>query len=174
MGSIYYPRDGYVTYEHEFILLFRKAGKARRPPAESREKSRLSKIQRSEWFRGIWEIHPARQDDHPAMFPLELPERLIRMFSYFGETVIDPFVGSGTTLEAARKAGRCGIGIELNPKFVPLARARVSDLTVQGADLVEAVESPRGTAQLRRQSPQPEQAVGSRAARTVDCAVPAK
>jgi len=131
MGSIYYPRDGYVTYEHEFVLLFKKIGKARRASPKAKEKSKLTKNQRSEWFRGVWNIPPTRQDDHPAMFPVELPSRLIRMFTYYGETVVDPFVGSGTTLEAAHAAGRLGVGVELNPKYIAACKARVPQLQVE-------------------------------------------
>jgi DNA modification methylase len=131
MGSIYYPRDGYITYEHEYILLFRKRGKARRPPKAVREKSRLTKEQRSAWFRGMWEIPPVRQEEHPAAFPVELPARLIRMFTFWGETVLDPFVGSGTTLQAAEEAERRGIGIELNEKFCEMAAGRTRQAVPQ-------------------------------------------
>ncbi len=128
MGSIYYPRDGYVTYEHEYILLFRKPGAYRQPSREMKALSKLTKEQRSLWFRGIWELTPARQNGHCAMFPYELPERIIRMFSFAGDTVLDPFSGSGTTLQAARDWGRNSIGIELNPAFVPLMRERIGEV----------------------------------------------
>lgn len=126
MGSTYYPRDGYVTYEHEYILIFKKTGKARRPSKEAKEKSRLTKEQRSKWFRGIWDdLRPARQKDHPAQFPVELPERLIRMFTFHGEQVLDPFCGSGNTLRACQKTGRAGIGVELNPEYAELALSKL-------------------------------------------------
>lgn len=118
MGSTYYPGGGMVTYEHEYILLFKKPGK-RKPSSDSlvREASRLTRQQRSEWFRGIWTFPGARQGKtgHPAVFPEELPERLIRMFTYVGETVLDPFVGSGTTCQVAEKLGRNSIGVDLIP-----------------------------------------------------------
>lgn len=117
MGSCYHPRDGYVTYEHEYILLFKKEGKAPKPTKEQKEQSKLTKEQRSLWFRGIWSIPGEKQKQHPAAFPLELPNRLIRMFSFAGETVLDPFAGSGTTIQAAALAGRKSIGIELNPRY---------------------------------------------------------
>lgn len=140
MGSIYFPRDGYITYEHEYIMLFKKPGKAPKPTAEMKAQSKLPKEFRSKWFRGIWaDLPPARQKDHLAMFPLELPERIIRMFSFHGETVLDPFVGSGTTMEAAEKWGRRSIGVELNPDHLPLIHKKVSDLHV-----VEAAESSLG------------------------------
>ncbi len=118
MGSIYYPRDGYVTYEHEFIVLFKKRGKTKAPSDAAKKESRLTKEQRSRWFRGIWDdIRPERQNGHGAMFPVEIPERLIRMFTFSGETVLDPFMGSGTTGVAAHRSGRNSIGIEINPLF---------------------------------------------------------
>lgn len=118
MGSTYYPRDGHITYEHEYILLFRKRGKWPRPSAAPKQKSRLSKEDRSRWFRGVWDdLPPERQDEHVAMFPVELPRRLIRMYTFWGETVLDPFLGSGTTCLAAGLEGRNSVGYEINPAF---------------------------------------------------------
>lgn len=179
MGSIYYPRDGYVTYEHEFVLLFKKNGKARGPSAEAKELSKLTKEQRSAWFRGVWDIHPTRQDEHPAAFPLELPNRLIRMFTYHGETVLDPFAGSGTTLVAAEAAGRNSIGVELNPAYGRLCQSRITGLEIRRshAEEIEASslqEVPRRTAQLRRKSPQPEQAARAGSVHGLDLAASAK
>ncbi len=125
MGSIYYPKDGHITYEHEYILLFRKRGDWPRPTEEQKEKSRLTKEQRSRWFRGHWEIAPDRQDDHIAKFPLELPERLIKMYSFWDETVLDPFLGSGTTTLAAKKNGRNSIGVELNTDYLPTIKNKL-------------------------------------------------
>ena len=126
MGSTYYPRDGHVTYEHECIILLRKRGRGPRPTGEQKERSRLTKRQRSEWFRGLWRIAPQRQEGHGAMFPLELPRRLIRMYSFWGETVLDPFLGSGTTALAAEIEGRDSVGYEINPAFEPLIRQKLS------------------------------------------------
>ncbi len=126
MGSTYHPKDGHVTYEHEYIILFRKRGDWDRPEDEEiLDKSRLTKQQRSRWFRGYWELSPERQDDHAAKFPVELPARLIRMYSFYGETVLDPFLGSGTTSVAARRHGRDSLGVELNPDYIELARDRL-------------------------------------------------
>lgn len=128
MGSIYHPRDGHITYEHEYILLLRKQGKGPRPPsAEAKEHSRLSREQRSAWFRGVWDdLPPQRQRGHSAMFPVELPRRLICMYSFWGETVLDPFMGSGTTAQAAAMMGRHSVGYELNPEFEGLMRERLA------------------------------------------------
>lgn len=117
MGSIYHPRDPHITFEHEYIVLFKKQGKARKPTREQKEKSRLTLGERSEWGRGIWRVPPERQKGHAAMFPVEIPKRLIRLYTFFGETVLDPFLGSGTTTRAAMETGRNSIGIELNPDF---------------------------------------------------------
>lgn len=127
MGSIYYPRDGHITYEHEYIILLRKRGKWPRPAAEQKAKSRLTKQQRSKWFRGVWRISPERQEAHVAMFPVEVPRRLIKMYSFHGETVLDPFLGSGTTALAAAQEGRNSIGYELNPTFEETIRRKLGD-----------------------------------------------
>jgi site-specific DNA-methyltransferase (adenine-specific) len=127
MGSTYYPGDGHVTYEHESIVLLRKQGQ--RPSVQDparREQSKLSKEERSAWFRGIWEdIFPERQGEHVAMFPVALPERLIRMYTYVGETVLDPFLGSGSTARAALLAGRNSVGYEINVEFRELIQRKV-------------------------------------------------
>ncbi len=125
MGSTYHPRDGHVTYEHEYIILLRKRGIGPRPTPQQKRRSRLTKRQRSEWFRGVWHMLPERQEGHLAMFPLELPRRLIKMYSFWGETVLDPFLGSGTTALAAELEGRNSIGYEINPDFEPLIRAKI-------------------------------------------------
>ena len=132
MGSQYYPGDGHVTFEHEYIHLFRKYGKRETPgDLEVREASKLTKQERSHWFRGVWDdVPPVRQVNHCAMFPKLLPERLIRMYTYVGEAVLDPFAGSGTTLSAAHDAGRCGAGFELNREFETLMRDKVPGLEV--------------------------------------------
>jgi modification methylase len=117
MGSIYHPRDGHITYEHEYIIILKKPGKAPKPTKVQKENSRLTKDERSEWFRGIWEVSPERQKSHIAMFPLEIPYRLIKMYSFHGETILDPFMGSGTTAKAAEMLGRSAVGYEINPGF---------------------------------------------------------
>jgi len=126
MGSMYYPKDGHMTYEHEYIILFRKQGRWPAPGREDREASRLTREERGEWFRGIWRIPPERQNGHAAMFTLELPRRLIKMYSFRGETVLDPFLGSGTTSQAAEAEGRHSVGHEINSEFQQLIRARLA------------------------------------------------
>jgi site-specific DNA-methyltransferase (adenine-specific) len=125
MGSVYHPKDGHVTYEHEYILLFRKRGQWPRPTPEQKQKSRLTKEQRSRWFRGMWRIAPDRQGTHGAVFPVELPLRLIKMYSFWGETVLDPFLGTGTTMLAADRCGRESIGYEINPEYKDMIREKM-------------------------------------------------
>ncbi|MFQ6131501.1 MAG: DNA-methyltransferase [Armatimonadota bacterium] len=141
MGSTYYPRDGHITYEHEYILLFRKRGKWPRPSHEAKEKSRLSKEHRSKWFRGVWDdLPPERQDEHVAMFPVDLPRRLIRMYTFWGETVLDPFLGSGSTSLAAALEGRDSVGYEVNSGFRPIIEKKLGVEAQQLALLGEACE----------------------------------
>jgi site-specific DNA-methyltransferase (adenine-specific) len=144
MGSMYYPKDGHVTYEHEYILLFRKQGEWQAPTdPEAKERSKLAKEERQAWFRGVWEdIPPGRQDSHIAMFPVELPRRLIRMYSFWGETVLDPFMGSGTTALAASLEGRDSVGYEINEEFEGLMKEKlgIGGGTLFGADAEMEVE----------------------------------
>ncbi len=131
MGSIYYPKDGHISYEHEYILVFRKQGKWEKPSQENKEKSKLTKKERREWFRGIWtDVAPERQKKHQAMFPVELPLRIIKMYSFYGETVLDPFLGSGTTTLAANMMGRNSIGYEINDGFKDFMKEKLDGINV--------------------------------------------
>jgi site-specific DNA-methyltransferase (adenine-specific) len=118
MGSYPYPRNGILKLDYEFILTFKKLGDGPKPTKESKE---LSKITAEEWntfFAGHWNFGGARQDNHIEMFPEELPRRLIKMFAFVGDTVLDPFAGSGTTNLAAKNLGRNSIGYEINQDFI--------------------------------------------------------
>ena len=86
----------------------------------------IDKERFDEWFRQIWTLTGASTKHHPAPFPLELADRLVRMFSFVGDTVLDPFVGTGTTLVAAVAAGRNAFGVEIDPAYARLAKARLS------------------------------------------------
>ncbi len=128
MGSFPHPPNGIVELDYEYILLFKKPGP---PPKVTREQKAASEMTKDEWktfFSGHWNFGGARQVNHEAMFPEELPRRLIRMFSFAGETVVDPFLGSGTTAKVASELGRAAVGYEINPDFVPLIREKLCGL----------------------------------------------
>lgn len=124
MGSFPYPRNGILKIDYEFILLFKKLGQAPKPTKAQKEASEMSRAEWNEYFSGHWNFAGAKQDKHIAMFPLELPHRLIKMFSFVGETVLDPFAGSGTTNLAAKLLNRNSIAYEINPKYVEVIRER--------------------------------------------------
>jgi site-specific DNA-methyltransferase (adenine-specific) len=126
MGSYPYPRNGIVEIDYEFILIFKKPGT---PPKVSREIKKKSKIPKEKWkeyFSGHWYFNGARQNGHIAMFPVELPKRAIEMFTFVGETVLDPFLGSGTTSLAAIKSNRNSIGYEINKEFLPAIKKKLN------------------------------------------------
>ena len=124
LGKPYEP-NAIIKTDIEYLLMQRKPGGYRKPTPEQREASRIPKELFHRWFRQIWDDIPgAPTRDHPAPFPLELAERLVRMFSFVGDTVLDPFVGTGTTLIAAARWGRNSLGIEVAPKYVELATQR--------------------------------------------------
>lgn len=117
MGSYGYPRNGYVSYNYEYIAIFKKLGQAPKPPREVKEKTQ--KIDLAEWrdlFTGIWNFNGARQFGGIAIFPEKLPSRLMRMFTFKGDTVLDPFLGSGTTTKVALELGRNSVGYEIGFK----------------------------------------------------------
>ncbi|WP_135257757.1 DNA-methyltransferase [Thermus caldilimi] len=124
LGKPYEP-GAIIKTEVEYILMQRKPGGYRKPTPEQRELSRLPKELFARWFRQIWDDIPGESTKaHPAPFPLELAERLVRMFSFVGDTVLDPFAGTGTTLIAAARHRRNSIGVELVPRYAELARRR--------------------------------------------------
>ncbi|MBE8181932.1 MAG: site-specific DNA-methyltransferase [Candidatus Portiera sp.] len=126
MGSYPHPRNGMITLDYEFILLFKKPGDAPMPSKEIKESSAMTKEEWRKWFVGHWNFAGARQKEHLAAFPEELPYRLIKMFSFVHETVLDPFMGSGTTAAVAQKTKRKSIGYEINNQFIPIIQKRVS------------------------------------------------
>ena len=105
----------------EVIHIFRKIGKREVPPPQKiQQRSHLTDEEFLEWGKDIWVINKVANDGHPCRWPDELPERLVRMFSYEGDTVLDPFLGSGTTVKVARDLGRTGIGYERDLKYKPV------------------------------------------------------
>jgi DNA modification methylase/endonuclease YncB( thermonuclease family) len=127
MGSFPHPPNGIVELDYEHILLFKKPGTSNKPTEEQKRRSELSKEDWKLYFAGHWNFGGARQGDHEAMFPEELPRRLIRMFSFTGETILDPFLGSGTTAKVAMDLERNTIGYEINPNYIPLIRERLGE-----------------------------------------------
>lgn len=125
MGSFPYPRNGILKIDYEFILVFKKQGKAPTPSAEQKKLSEMTKEEWNTYFASHWTFGGAKQDGHIAVFPEELPHRLIKMFSFTGETVFDPFMGSGTTALAARNLQRNSIGYEINPDFFTYYKQKV-------------------------------------------------
>lgn len=125
MGSYPYPRNGILSIDYEFILLFKKLGKVRAIRKEQKESSALAKEEWKEYFSGHWNFAGEKQGKHHAMFPVELPHRLIKMFSFKNETVLDPFLGSGTTSLAAKINNRNSVGYEINNAFIPVIKERL-------------------------------------------------
>jgi len=118
MGSYPYPRNGIVEIDYEFILIFKRPGNPPKVSKEIKEQSIIPKEKWKEYFSGHWYFNGVRQDGHIAMFPVELPKRAIEMFTFVGETVLDPFLGSGTTSLAAIVSNRNSIGYEINKEFL--------------------------------------------------------
>ncbi|MBO5380686.1 MAG: thermonuclease family protein [Bacteroides sp.] len=127
MGSFPYPRNGILKIDYEFILIFKKQGKAPVPSLEQKKSSEMTKEEWNAYFASHWTFGGAKQDGHIAVFPEELPHRLIKMFSFAGETIFDPFMGSGTTALAARNLQRNSIGYEINPDFVDYYKQKVDN-----------------------------------------------
>jgi modification methylase len=131
LGSGFLPPNAYVTQDMEYILIFRKGNlRAFEPKDPKRYKSRFTKKERDEWFSQVWTIAGTRQthgglERRVAAFPEEIPRRLIRMFSIEGDLVLDPFLGSGTTIKAAMDLGRRFIGYEKLEDFLEIIRERM-------------------------------------------------
>jgi DNA modification methylase len=133
MGSYPYPRNGILKLDYEFILLFKKLGDAPKPTREQKELSKMTAEEWNTFFAGHWNFAGARQNNHIAMFPEELSRRLIKMFSFIGETVLDPFLGSGTTSLAAKNLERSSIGYEINSDFTSFIKEK---LEIKQKDLI--------------------------------------
>ncbi|MCZ7624747.1 MAG: methyltransferase [Candidatus Methylomirabilota bacterium] len=136
LGKPYEP-NAIIKNDIEFILMQRKPGGYRKPTSKQRDTSRIEKDIFDRWFQQIWTITGASTKQHPAPFPLELAIRLVRMFSFTEDTVLDPFCGSGTTMVAALRTGRNSIGIEIDPEYCRMA-ARY--LKAETADLFATAE----------------------------------
>jgi len=125
MGSFPYPPSGIVEIDYEFIHIFKKLGGSKKVSREIKEASKLSKEEWKEYFSGHWYFRGAKQLGHEAMFPDELPKRLIKMFTFVGDTVLDPFLGSGTTVKVALELNRNGLGYEINKNFLNFMKTKI-------------------------------------------------
>jgi modification methylase len=126
LGKPYEP-NAIIKNDIEFILMQRKPGGYRKPTEHQRRLSMIPKEKFNKWFQQFWIITGASTKEHPAPFPLELASRLVQMFSFTGDTVLDPFCGTATTLVAALKHGRNSIGVELDTEYCKLAASRLMD-----------------------------------------------
>jgi len=132
LGSGFLPPNAYVTLDCEFILLFRKGKLRKFPPNDPRRyESAFTKQQRDEWFTQIWNVTGTRQtasnlERRTAAYPDEIVDRLIRMFSVKGDTVLDPFLGSGTTVKLAMQNERNSVGYETDETLLPLIKKKVN------------------------------------------------
>jgi len=125
MGSYPYPPNGLVEIDYEFILIFKKPGNGNNVAKEIKAESILSKEEWKKYFTGHWNFGGAKQIEHEAMFPDELPFRLIKMFTFVGDTVLDPFLGSGTTIKVASQLKRNSIGYEINENFLETIKKKI-------------------------------------------------
>ena len=129
LGKPYEP-NAVIKNDIEFILMERKPGGYRKPTVATRVLSVISDENHKQWFQSIWSgLTGASTRNHPAPYPEELAERLVRMFSFVGDTVLDPFMGTGTTAVAAARWGRNSIGVEVDPHYFDLAEKRVRGAT---------------------------------------------
>ena len=127
LGKPYEP-NAVIKNDIEFILFQRKPGGYRRPTLAARVMSVIPEELHREYFQQIWTLGGASTGKHPAPFPLRLAERLIRMFSFVGDTVLDPFMGTGTTNVAAETLGRHSVGIEVEPSYFDLAASALHEV----------------------------------------------
>jgi site-specific DNA-methyltransferase (adenine-specific) len=141
LGKPYEP-NAIIKNDIEFILMQRKPGGYRQPTTEQRDLSRISRQDFDEWFRQFWTLPGASTSRHPAPFPYELAYRIVRMFSFWGDTVLDPFCGTGTTVLAARNSGRNGIGIDVDPRYVRMAEDRLAQRRLAIAEQREPYVTP--------------------------------
>jgi DNA modification methylase len=129
LGKPYEP-NAVIKNDIEFILMERKPGGYRQPDLATRLLSVIPDDSHKEWFQQIWTgLTGAATRDHPAPYPLELARRLIRMFSFVGDTVLDPFLGTGTTSLAAAQCGRNSVGVEVSPAYFDYACNRLTGKT---------------------------------------------
>jgi site-specific DNA-methyltransferase (adenine-specific) len=121
--------NGVIKNDFETIVMLRKPGGYRKPTPEMEAQSRIENDEYFRWFVPIWsDITGASTKNHPAPFPVTIAYRLIRMFSFAGDSVLDPFLGTGSTTKAALLAGRNSIGVEAEPKYFELTQKRLAEI----------------------------------------------
>ena len=125
LGKPYEP-NAIIKNDVEFILMLRKPGGYRQPTEAQRKDSKLTEDEYQQWFRQIWnDVNGESTRNHPAPYPVELAHRLVRMFSFTGDSVLDPFMGTGTTLLASARCGRNSIGVEIEADYIKQAESRL-------------------------------------------------
>lgn len=129
LGKPYEP-NAIIKNDIEYILMQRKPGAYRKPSPTVRALSLIPQHEHRAWFQQVWQLPGASTRNHPAPFPLPLAERLVRMFSFVGDTVLDPFMGTGTTNLAASRWGRHSIGVEIDPTYYEIAAKRLNAASV--------------------------------------------
>jgi site-specific DNA-methyltransferase (adenine-specific) len=155
LGKPYEP-NAIIKNDIEFILMQRKPGGYRQPTLEQRKLSMIDREDYDSWFRQFWDIPGASTRQHPAPFPYELAYRLVRMFSFHGDTVLDPFCGTATSMVAALRTGRNSIGLDIDTEYCRMAARRLKEETAtlfSTARLVfeKAVQASQGTVQLHEE-----------------------
>jgi DNA modification methylase len=139
LGKPYEP-NAILKNDMEYILMLRKPGGYRKPTDEQRKESMLGKDEYAKWFRSFWsDVTGESTRNHPAPFPVEVAYRLVRMFSFVGDTVLDPFMGTASTLVAACRCDRNSIGVEIEPNYFRQAKARMEAETATLIDSRNAI-----------------------------------
>lgn len=141
LGKPYLP-GGVIKNDRETIVMLRKPGGYRKPTPEMEERSRIGKEHYFKWFSPIWsDVTGASTRNHPAPYPVEVPRRLVAMYSFVGDTVVDPFGGTGTTAVAASTLGRLSISVEVNAQFHEFAIRRFAQSQNVGVGATGAPDS---------------------------------
>lgn len=158
LGKPYEP-NAIIKNDIEYILMERKSGGYRQPTEEQRRLSMIAKDEYEAWFRQFWNMTGASTKKHPAPFPLDLAYRIVRMFSFWGDTVLDPFCGSGTTMLAAMRCGRNSIGVEIDADYHAMAAQRLQDesqglFATASLQFQKAIDDP-ATGTVLREEPAP-------------------
>ncbi|HLI42975.1 MAG TPA: site-specific DNA-methyltransferase [Acidimicrobiales bacterium] len=143
--------NGIVKNDLEHILLLRKPGGYRSPTPDQQARSRIETDDYARWFSPIWsDVSGRLRREHPAPFPVEIPRRLIRMFSFVGDTVLDPFAGTATTAVAAIETGRNSVSVEIAPEYVSISERRLREMAVTAQIEVVRAGRPQETAPAKQ------------------------